>query len=355
MHYICEHNDLKRNMNTNETYHKFLLEILMNGVKKDPSRDQGYGTIEAFGTTTPMVFDLSQGVPVVSTKEIWIKGIIQELLWFLAGDTNVRRLRENKVHFWDANAYRYYEGLGGNLPIEDFLSFVDAGATGEINKKAYIFGDLGRMYGYQWRRKQVVNLSGKVIETDPLYELIQDLRTNPNSRQIVLDTFSSYDSKHSALPPCHSMPLIFNTIPITQQERIYMAEAILKEHVYNYNPELLEDLKIPTYRLNMDMTQRSGDAFLGVPFNITSSALLLLCIAELTGLAPGQFTHRVVNAHIYENHTDAVNTQLLQDTDPVGYFDYTINWDEDPDNISPDEIQIDYVSDGPVIKAEMVV
>ncbi len=334
-------------MLTNKEYHSFLKEILQNGVEKLPSRKQDVGTIEAFGSTTPMRFDLSKGLPVVSTKKIWVKGIVEELLWFMRGETNIRSLRAAGVHIWDDNAYEYFHRIRPNIepiPKDKFFLCVDLGIPA--------YGELGRMYGYQWRTKKVVDINDNIITTDPLMDVINTLIKTPNSRQIVLDTFSAYDASVSALPPCHSMPLILNTVLLTDSERKVIAEELTQERVYDYNPQLFEDLKIPKYKLNAEMIQRSGDAFLGVPFNISSTSLLILILSKHVNMHPGTFTHVVANAHIYLNHLDQVKEQLTRNEAINSYFPYEII--ENPNSIVPLSINIEYNTFNSTIKAQMV-
>lgn len=345
-------------MEVNNTYHNFLEEILCKGKSKGASRDQSEGTLEAFGLTTPMIFDLSSGIPVISTKKIWVKGITKELLWFLKGSTNVKDLREDNVHIWDGNAYDLYKRMGGSIPESDFFSLVDAGATGTLKlpgqkKVEYTFGNLNRMYGYQWRRKRIVTINDTIETIDPLAIVIQELLSKPNSRQIVLNTYDQYDASISALPPCHTMPLMFNCYPLSLDERRTMAEDILHEPVFTYNDRLFDDMMIPKYHLNAEMIQRSGDAFLGVPFNITSTALLITIIAEICNMVPGNFIHHILSAHIYNNHLDQIKEQLSRNTNIQDTFDCSILWGDDM--YVPRDILVDYKTPNNIIKAEMIV
>ena len=340
-------------MEVNKEYHNFLNEILKKGKSKGASRNQSEGTLEAFGLTTPMTFDLRKGIPVISTKKIWMKGIAAELIWFLNGETNIRSLREQGVHIWDDNAFNLYERLGGNLPKSDFLAFVDCGAEGTLKGVDYVFGDLRRMYGYQWRKKRIVTINDTIKTIDPLSLVVQELKSNPDSRQIVLNTYDQYDAAVSALPPCHTMPLMFNCYPLSSSERKQLAEDILQEPVFDYNDHLFDDLMIPKYYLNAEMIQRSGDAFLGVPFNITSTALLVAIIADICNMLPGKLTHHVLNAHIYNNHLAQIEEQLSRDINIPDSFDFNFVWGKD--KFVPIEIKVDYSTPYGTIKADMVV
>lgn len=339
-------------MEVNETYHRFLEQVLSGGTPRAAQRGQQEGTLECFGLTLPMVFDLQGGIPVISTKRVWVRGIVSELLWFLSGDTNIARLRDQGNGIWDANAYEFYRRQGGSLPMEDFLAFVDCGARGTLRGVPYTFGDLGRMYGYQWRRKRIVTRDNRILTTDPLARVLDQLKTSPESRQIVLDTYDGYDSSVSALPPCHTMPLVFNCTPLETSLRVRMAEQAAREPVAGYNDQLLEDLGIPRYRLSAEMVQRSGDAFLGVPFNITSTALLVTLVAELCGMVPGKLVIHVVNAHLYNSHLPQVREQLSRDTAPLDRFPHTFLWEKDP--VVPRDIKVNYHTPYGRIAAQIV-
>ena len=214
-----------------------LLETVMEtGV--DRSDRTGTGTRSIFGYQ--MRFDLEKGFPLLTTKKLHIRSIIHELLWFIQGDTNIRYLQENGVTIWD-------EWADEN-------------------------GDLGPVYGKQWRRWQGVD--GQ--EIDQLGDLVEMIKTNPDSRRLMLSAWNPADVPNMALPPCH---------------------CLFQFHVANG-------------RLSCQLYQRSADIFLGVPFNIASYALLTHMLAHVTGLKAGDFVHSLGDAHIYHNHFDQVKTQL---------------------------------------------
>lgn len=341
-------------LNPNESYHKLITEVLSRGISVDPVRGQSSGTVECFGLTSPMVFDLSRGVPMISTKKTWVKGIIEELLWFLRGDTNVRSLRERGVHIWDDNAYEFYTRNGGTLNRDDFFVKVDK-CTGlfKVDGQTLEFGDLNKMYGYQWRRKNYITGNGGIALSDPYMEIVEQLLNFPRSRQILLNTYDRQDSIVSALPPCHTMPLFFNTEQLSTSERISIAEKLTGERIRSYNDTVLEELLIPKYRLNAQMIQRSGDVFLGVPFNISSTAILIHILADTCNMVPGKFTHIVSNAHIYKNHLDSIRELLTRDTSVESYFNVDITWGLD--TFVPEKVSVDYSTIYNSIKANMVV
>lgn len=217
---------------------------LMRHVRDTGTRKEdrtGTGTVSVFGYQ--MRFDLADGFPVVTTKKLHLRSIIHELLWFLQGDTNIKYLKDNGVRIWD-------EWADEN-------------------------GDLGPVYGYQWRSWPAPH--GKSI--DQISQLIDQIRNNPDSRRLMVSAWNPADVDHMALPPCHCL------------FQFYVADG----------------------RLSCQLYQRSADIFLGVPFNIASYALLTMMIAQVTGLEPGEFVHTFGDAHIYLNHLDQVETQLARD------------------------------------------
>jgi thymidylate synthase len=219
-------------------YLALLQRILDEGVGK--ADRTGTGTLSVFGHQ--MRFDLEEGFPLVTTKRVHLKSIIHELLWFLSGDTNIAYLRENGVRIWD--------------------EWADAG------------GDLGPVYGKQWR-----DFSG----VDQIADVVAQIKTNPDSRRLVVSSWNPPDLPRMALAPCHCL------------FQFYVAEG----------------------RLSCQLYQRSADVFLGVPFNIASYALLTLMMAQVTGLKPGAFIHTLGDAHLYTNHLEQARLQLSRAPRPL--------------------------------------
>lgn len=224
-------------------YLDLLQRIRTEGVKKEDRT--GTGTISVFGHQ--MRFNLEDGFPLVTTKKLHLKSIIHELLWFLSGDTNVKYLQENGVRIW--------------------------------NEWADENGDLGHIYGYQWRSWP--DYEGGFI--DQISEAVETIRKNPDSRRIIVNAWNVADLKKMNLPPCH---MFF---------QFYVTNG----------------------RLSLQMYQRSADTFLGVPFNIASYALLLQMMAQVTGLEAGDFIHTLGDAHIYLNHLEQVDLQLTRTPRPL--------------------------------------
>ena len=234
-------------------YLDLVQHVMENGCQKGDRT--GTGTKSVFGYQ--MRFDLNEGFPMVTTKKLHLKSIIYELLWFLKGDTNIKYLQENGVKIWDA--------------------WADAN------------GELGPVYGHQWR-----NWNGE--EIDQISELIKELKTNPNSRRMLIsawnpsvlpDTTKSFDdnvaNNKAALPPCHAF------------FQFYVSDG----------------------KLSCQLYQRSADIFLGVPFNIASYALLTMMIAQVCDLEPGEFIHTFGDAHIYNNHFEQLELQLTREPKPL--------------------------------------
>lgn len=217
-------------------YLDLLNKIMTEGVVKGDRT--GTGTKSIFGYQ--MRFNLSEGFPLLTTKKLHLKSIIHELLWFLAGDTNIKYLNDNKVTIWD-------EWADEN-------------------------GDLGHVYGYQWRSWPTPDGS----HIDQISQLVEQIKNNPNSRRLIVSAWNVADIDNMALPPCHAL------------FQFYVADG----------------------RLSCQLYQRSADVFLGVPFNIASYALLTMMIAQVTGLQPGEFVHTLGDTHIYLNHFEQVQTQL---------------------------------------------
>lgn len=221
-----------------QQYHDALRTVLAHGI---PSSDRtGTGTISHFGLQSR--YSLADGFPLVTTKKLHIKSIIHELLWFLKGDTNIRYLNDNGVTIWD--------------------EWADAD------------GDLGPVYGRQWR-----DFGG----VDQIETLIDMIRRSPDSRRLIVSAWNPPDVPQMALPPCHTM----------------------------------WQVRILGGKLHLQLYQRSADMFLGVPFNIASYALLLVMLAHVTGYEPGDFVHSIGDAHIYSNHMEQVQTQLSRDLRPL--------------------------------------
>lgn len=259
-------------------YLDLLDRIMREGTVK--SDRTGTGTRSVFGHQ--MRFDLEQGFPLLTTKRVFLKGIIHELLWFLAGDTNIRYLVDNGVHIWDNDAYRYYREMcarRGAQPVamEEFLAAAQRGEASPV--EGYTFGDLNHVYGYQWRSWP--RRDGGAI--DQIRQVIDTIKRNPDSRRMIVSAWNVAEVEDMALPPCH---VLF---------QFYVAGG----------------------RLSCMLYQRSADTFLGVPFNIASYALLTMMIAQECGLRAGEFVHTLGDTHLYLNHMEQVREQMSRTPRPL--------------------------------------
>lgn len=255
-------------------YLDLLRRIKDEGVVK--SDRTGTGTRSVFGHQ--MRFNLAEGFPLLTTKKVFLKGVIHELLWFLAGDTNIKYLVDNGVHIWDNDAYRYYNELcirHGVLPVtmEAFLEASQQQIASPI--EGYTFGDLNHIYGYQWRSWPKPDGS----HIDQIRQVIDTIKHNPDSRRMIVSAWNVAEVEDMALPPCH---VLF---------QFYVAEG----------------------KLSCQLYQRSADTFLGVPFNIASYALLTMMIARECGLEAGEFIHTLGDTHLYLNHFEQVEEQLSRE------------------------------------------
>lgn len=220
-------------------YHQLMQHVLDHGVKKEDRT--GTGTLSVFGYQAR--YDLSQGFPLVTTKKLHLKSIVHELLWFLQGDTNIKYLKENGVSIWDEWADEE--------------------------------GNLGPVYGHQWRSWQ--GASGETI--DQITSVVNQIKRNPDSRRLIVSAWNVAEIEKMALPPCHAF------------FQFYVADG----------------------KLSCQLYQRSADIFLGVPFNIASYALLTMMMAQVTGLTCGDFVHTMGDAHLYTNHVEQAKLQLSRE------------------------------------------
>jgi thymidylate synthase len=265
-------------------YLDLLEDIKTNGtIKTDRT---GTGTKSVFGRQ--LRFDLNEGFPAVTTKKLFLRGIIHELLWFLNGDSNIEYLVKNDVHIWDEWPFRaYLQAEGIDMPevgSDEWKSGLSA-FTERIKTDhdfAVKYGELGPVYGHQWRHWP----DGNGGEIDQIQQVIDTIKTNPDSRRIIVSAWNVADIQEMAkagLPPCHSL------------FQFYVTDG----------------------KLSCQLYQRSADTFLGVPFNIASYALLTMMVAQVTGLKLGEFVHTFGDAHIYLNHQEQVDLQLSRTPKPL--------------------------------------
>lgn len=290
------------------TYLNFLEHILANGTTKGDRT--GTGTISTFGYQ--MRFNLEEGFPLLTTKKVHIKSIIHELLWFIKGDTNIRYLTQNNVRIWNEWPYANYQKSPSYLgeTMDEFIEKIN-----QDEQFAKTFGDLGPVYGRQWR-----GFEGKDNTVDQLKEVIEQIKVNPNSRRLIVNSWNAALIDKMALPPCHMM------------YQFYVSEG----------------------KLSLQFYQRSADAFLGVPFNIASYAILLMLVAKVTGLVPYELIQTVGDAHIYTNHLEQVELQLSRNPRPLPKLMITRETSNIEDFVFEDFILVDY-NPYPTIKGKVAV
>lgn len=261
-------------------YLQLMRDVKDNGVSKEDRT--GIGTLSVFGHQSR--YDLREGLPLVTTKKCHLRSILHELLWFLSGDTNVKYLKDNKVSIWD-------EWADEN-------------------------GDLGPVYGHQWRKWETVR--GERI--DQVSNLVNDIKTNPNSRRLIVSAWNVGELDKMALPPCHAFMQFF----------------------------------VSKGELSCQLYQRSADIFLGVPFNIASYSLLTMMIAQVTGLIAGDFIHTLGDAHLYSNHLEQAELQLSRQPFPLPEIKINPN-QMDLFNFKFDDFELINYQFHPHIKAEVAV
>jgi len=343
-------------------YLDLLQNILDNGVEKESGRANMPNTIGISNGIIKM--NLQDGFPLLTTKKMYLKGIIHELLWILNGDTNIKYLVDNGVNIWSGDAYRWYlkwwdeagqhmEGLRKLETIEEFVEQVkqDSNCKYDWNfGKEYIVGDLGRVYGYQWRNQNGV---------DQVKEVLDGLKNNPYSRYHIIDAWQKSDFKDMALPPCH---LLYQFIvrPLTESERlqIYVDRCGFLPYGTTDNQEAqLNDalINVPRYYLDLNMYQRSCDFLLGVPFNVASMSLLLMIFAKVSNMIPGVSTWIGGDTHVYVDHIPMVREQLSREphTLPELFIMKELNCLDDILTLTIEDFKLQGYKSHPAIKAEL--
>ncbi len=324
--------------NVDKQYLDLLRLILETGVEKKDRT--GTGTKSIF--SHDMRFDMREGFPLLTSKKMFMKGVIHELIWFLNGETNIKYLLDNGVHIWDGDCYKHYiksvevssnphdrniisqNGnafiIGDPFTKEEFINKIKTDS--EFSKK---WGDLGPIYGKQWRnwekyKKRETHgpglvspvISYDITNIDQINNLIDDLRSNPDSRRLMVTAWNPSDLEEMVLPPCHYGFQCW-TREMTSEERYIIAtkKGIL---ISDITENKLDSLKIPKRYLSLKWTQRSCDVPLGIPYNISSYGILLCLIAREVNMEPLELIFSGGDCHIYLNQLDGVKCQLSQET-----------------------------------------
>jgi thymidylate synthase len=334
-------------------YQALLQDILDNGVEKKDRT--GTGTISVFGRQ--IRHKMSEGFPLLTTKKMAFKTMVTELLWFLRGDTNIKYLVDNNCHIWDGDAYKNYwfnwrpmlEDCGKDLTPYTQEEFINRIKTDDEFAKKW--GELGPIYGAQWRRWFP---GGK----DQIQNLISDLKTNPDSRRLLVSAWNPSDLPNQVLPPCHYGFQVY-----TRELSIEKRLKLVKNNVMGFDElskatydEFFERNNIPKRAISLMWNQRSVDTFLGLPFNIASYGLLLEIIAKEVNMVPDELIGNLGDVHLYSNHIKQAKEQMTRE--PMQLPKICLDYREGESNkdltdLTPDDfVLFDYQSH-PTIKAPL--
>ena len=308
--------------NLDKQYQSLLQDILDNGIEKKDRT--GTGTISVFGRQ--IRHKMSEGFPLLTTKKMAWKTMVTELLWFLRGDTNIKYLVDNNCHIWDGDAYKRYSIIAGmstqveSLTQDEFINKIKT--DDEFAKK---WGELGPIYGKQWRNWEVLHYDKTLNNTDSDIEcyrtyidqisnLINDIKTNPDSRRLMVSAWNPVDLPNQVLPPCHYGFQVY-TRELSDKERIEWMGGKIQEKY----PALIEqqikhcdEYNVPKRAISLMYNARSQDVPLGTPFNLASYGLLLTIIAKEVGMVPYELISNMGDCHIYLNQIDGVKDQLTR-------------------------------------------
>jgi thymidylate synthase len=299
--------------NLDKTYQSLLQDILDNGVEK--SDRTGTGTISVFGRQ--IRHKMSEGYPLLTTKKMAFKTMVTELLWFLRGDTNIKYLVDNGCHIWDGDAYKNYEkwfwnnippkaDTSGKLSQEEFINKIKT--DDEFAKQ---WGELGPIYGKQWRSWDW-DLNPEPI--DQIQNLINDLKTNPDSRRLMVSAWNVGALESIVLPPCHYGFQVY-TRELNLDERIdyFNKSRDPLNKSTDYHHVHMDSLRVPKRSISLMWNQRSVDTFLGLPFNIASYGLLLEVIAKEVNMIPDELIGNLGDVHLYKNHIEQAKEQITRE------------------------------------------
>jgi thymidylate synthase len=296
--------------NIDEEYRKLLMDILINGVKKEDRT--GTGTQSVFGRQ--IRHSMSEGFPLLTTKKMAWKSIVTELIWFLRGDTNIKYLVDNNCHIWDGDAYKNYvksDEVRWPKSKEDFINTIKTDE--EFAKK---WGELGPIYGKQWREWTKFEYNNGCItgnlSIDQIQNLINELKTNPDSRRLMVSAWNVGELDPMVLPPCHYGFQVY-TKELSESERyglLLVSGYEGKEMNTSNMMQVCDERNIPKRSISLMWNQRSVDTFLGLPFNIASYALLLEIIAKEVNMIPDEIIGNLGDVHLYLDHIEQAKEQI---------------------------------------------
>jgi len=307
--------------NLDKAYQALLQDILDNGVEKTDRT--GTGTISVFGRQ--IRHKMSEGYPLLTTKKMAFKTMVTELLWFLRGDTNIKYLVDNGCHVWNGDAFKNYlsktNEYKGNWPdtIEEFINKIKT--DDEFAKK---WGDLGPIYGKQWRswhtgwdvvedKSKEAGVRRIEYGIDQIANLINDLKTNPDSRRLMVNAWNVGEMDQMVLPPCHYGFQVY-TRELSQSERFnWYGNKIGSYMHHDHIKQEMNENNVPTRAISLMWNQRSVDTFLGLPFNIASYGLLLEMIADEINMVPDELIGNLGDVHLYKNHIEQAKEQITRE------------------------------------------
>jgi thymidylate synthase len=332
--------------NIEHQYLKLVKDILENGVEKQDRT--GTGTLSVFGRQ--IRHDMKLGFPLLTTKKMYWKGIATELLWFLRGDTNIKYLVDNNCHIWDGDAYKNYIFNSEWFPISSVSGgFIGTKANSDeimtqelfINKIktddefAKKWGELGPIYGKQWRQwKQFIpydvteeNCKVAVQVTDQIQNLINDLKTNPDSRRLMVSAWNVGELDQMTLPPCHyGFQVYTRELSLEERTQYKKKRDDIARTFAPYTHQMLDGSNIPTRAISLMWNQRSVDTPLGLPFNIASYALLLELLAKMTNMVPDELIGNLGDCHIYKNQIEGIKEQLTREPYQLPKLNINTEW-----------------------------
>jgi len=345
--------------NIDEEYRQLLMDILIHGIKKEDRT--GTGTQSVFGRQ--IRHSMSEGFPLLTTKKMAWKSIVTELLWFLRGDTNIKFLLDYDCHIWTGDAYKGYEAQCVTHSVdpmskEQFISAIKLGNNNQPHfipdLTGYKLGDLGPIYGKQWRSwkryRKVEDTEHKetlhIIDyVDQITNLINELKTNPDSRRLMVNAWNVGELDQMVLPPCHYGFQVY-TRELSKFERSRHMGLPEGEHFLD---DVLDKHNIPKRAISLMWNQRSVDTFLGLPFNIASYGLLLMMIADEVNMIPDELIGNLGDVHLYSDHIEQAKEQISRKP-----FDLpTVHVRDGIESFMPGDIILENYQSHPAIKAPL--
>jgi thymidylate synthase len=304
--------------NLDKNYQELLKDILDNGIIKEDRT--GTGTLSVFGRQ--IRHNMSEGYPLLTTKKMAVKAMITELKWFLKGDTNIKYLVDNGCHIWDGDAYKNYKSTNPDYPANDEMFRTEKGTYKFFTQEEFInkiktddefakkWGELGPIYGAQWRAFDEEEWGG----IDQIQNLINDLKTNPDSRRLMVTAWNPSYQHQMVLPPCHYGFQVY-TKEMTLEERLEWnyANTDPLSRSMDYFPEHLDSMGVPKRKISLMWNQRSVDTLLGLPFNVASYGLLLLILAKEVNMVPDELIGNLGDTHLYLNHLTQAKEQIKRE------------------------------------------